>query len=313
MFGISFMAKKNNRIRDSANRTKVSKHFIGKHLAYTGESGFEAPPEILVLIDESGDLGDGTKSPKPITMTATVNSNYTRLDDIAERYPKNTRPVDAETDELKYHSSSDEVRQAVLVDFMNTSPQIYSVILKKSDFGRMSQCQAYIKMVEEALDDIMEDPNVRACRSKTLLVFDEHRCLSEKLAKQLTGKAAIKHGLDPTRFRATTDSSQNCLALQVHDFASGAIGGEYRRKGGHDDRTPTPDYRIIKPRSKERFISRNERVTVAPDLKTNRLPARPYFRHKGFGECPRAANQQWTRTDLLSPDELAVRITYIRR
>ena len=249
-----------------------------KHTDEDPEIEFKAPAEILVLIDESGDLGEELKSPKPITMTATINNDYSDLASIAKSYPKNTRPTSKKKDELKYNSSSDEVRRNVLMEYMGASPQIYSVILKKSNFGKMSPCQAYIWMLEEALNDIMEDQNVRACRTRVDLIFDKHNCLSKPLAVKLTEQAAIKHGLDDAIFWVDTKPSQEYLPLQVHDFATGAIGGEYRRSGGHDDRTLTSDYKIINSRSKERFLSRNEKVTVAPDLPKDKHPARSYSR-----------------------------------
>ncbi len=247
-------------------------------------------------------------------MTATINDNYSELAPIAKSHPKNTRPTSKKKDELKYNSSSDEVRQNVLTEYMETSPQIYSVILKKSNFGKMSPCQAYVAMVKEALNDIMEDSNVRACRTRIDLFFDAHNCLSKSLAVKLTKQAAIEHGLDDKIFWVDTKRSQEYLPLQVHDFATGAIGGEYRRSGGHDDKTLTSDYKIIQSKSKERFISRCEKVTAAPDLPKDKHPARSYYRLEEVSrDCPGLAKRQAPRAVLLSPSELAVRITYIRR
>lgn len=234
------------------------------------------PPEILVLIDESGDLGTEPDSSKTITMTASVNKNYPVLGRIAKSHPKNTR-LDG-PDELKYYSSSDKVRRDVLDDFMKTSPRIYSVVLKKSNFGKMTQEKAYLKLVEEALDDIMEDPNVRACRSGVELVFDQHWVINDKIVQNRTVRAARRHKLDETIFHARTERSIGYLPLQVHDFATGAVGWEYNGVGGHDETNPTDDYKFISPRTKARYISKNVEATAAPGLHSSSGPARTYFR-----------------------------------
>ena len=281
---LTYFFKSNQKMK-KLKQSEKTKHYLDRK-----QSGnaipTNIPAEILVLIDESGDLGTGPDSSKAIVMTASVNKNNRLvLDKIAKSHPKNTR-FDG-PDELKHYSSSDEVRRDVLVDFMRTSPQIYSVVLTKSNFGKMTQAKAYLKMVEEALDDIMEDPHVQACRVGVELVFDRHWAINDKIVQKMTQSAAKKHQLDETIFYARTEPSIDYPPLQVHDFATGTVGWEYNRIGGHNLNTPTKDYEIIAPRTKSRYISRNERMTVAPDLKTNRLPARSYFRLSGLWRSPR--------------------------
>ncbi len=159
---LAYLFKTNQRKKKTTKSKGFKGISDGKQPART--TSITAPAEVLVLIDEAGDLGNESGSSRAITMTASVNKNYPRLGKIARSYPKNTRMEGP--DELKHHTSSDDVRRGVLKDFMRTAPQIYSVILKKSNFGRMTQKKAYLRMVEEVLDDIMEDPNVRACTVK---------------------------------------------------------------------------------------------------------------------------------------------------
>ncbi|MDR2846566.1 MAG: hypothetical protein LBV63_04720 [Candidatus Methanoplasma sp.] len=180
----------------------------------------------LVLVDESGDMGHTEGSSGIFVISATVTDCPVRFRSIADDYKKNTRPGRTTPNELKYYSSSDEVRLNVLKDIARSDPDIWTVVVHKCAselskewcvYGRA----LYRKAIETLMDDVMKNTD-----GPMIVIFDPHTALRGDFGTKTAEKKATCYGCDLIYARQDRTSHEE-MALQVHDFVVGSTRDRY--------------------------------------------------------------------------------------
>ena len=184
---------------------------------------------IIILVDEKGDPGSTSKSSKEFTITASINNDPGLLIRIVESTEKGTRyPDDIKfRGELKYWSSSDDIRRNVLLRLRETNPKVYAVHINKRDIrpGTTSK-STYATLTRDLMDEVMKDEVLR--NKAIIVIFDETDHLEERKARDIVMSAAANNGLfGMKREDIIKESSKNNKLLQAHDFFAGAVGSKY--------------------------------------------------------------------------------------
>lgn len=184
----------------------------------------------MALVDESGDLGkDSTR--RHFVISAMVVSDPGEIRRIAEKYPKDTRVLKSgPTGELKFVSSSREVRIGVLSDIASTRPRIYMVDTDKGSGKNRSWPKSgdalYVRSVEELIGMVAKNNS-----GVVGVIFDEHTALKEEEAARICRESSTSRVriccIDPAA------DSERQLLLQTNDFVPGSMGYELnvRREG----------------------------------------------------------------------------------
>ena len=184
----------------------------------------------LTLVDESGDLGKDS-SRRHFVISAMVVKDPEEIRRIARKYPKDTRVLKSgPTGELKFVSSSKEVRVGVLSDIASTRPKIYMVDTDKGSGKNKSWPKSgdalYVRSVEELIKMVAKNNS-----GVVGVIFDEHTALKEEDAHRICRESSTSKVriccIDPAA------DSKKQLLLQTNDFVPGSIGYELnvRREG----------------------------------------------------------------------------------
>lgn len=181
----------------------------------------------LVLIDESGDPSHSPGSSKEFVMVATIKEDDGQFERIADETPKYTRRSrrDGEKDELKYSSSSDEVREDVLKRIEATDARIHVVRVPKEGVGKSPE-RLYGNVTKEILKSTLSDEKVRGNPKGAKVILDDSRYASRLDVKKTIESAAEDRGVAVDEGSGTRRSHE-CKPLQVNDFPTGAYGTEY--------------------------------------------------------------------------------------
>lgn len=181
----------------------------------------------LVLIDESGDPSHTPNSSREFVMVATIKEDDGQFERIADETPKYIRRSrrHGEKDELKYSSSSDEVREDVLKRIEATDARIHVVRVPKEGIGKSPE-RLYGNVTKEILKSTLSDEKVRGNPKGAKVILDDSRYASRLDVKKTIESAAEDRGVAVDEGSGTRRSHE-CKPLQVNDFPTGAYGTEY--------------------------------------------------------------------------------------
>jgi len=225
--------KASNQPRDELGRWTAYKHRQNKR-------------DKLIPVDEGGDMGFGPNSPDFLILSAAIVEDPEKWRAVAEHYPWNTFGNHNDM-ELKYRSSSHEVRRAVLEEIADLEPDIRAVAVNKrrlpKDWEGVEGDKLYLKTVEALMDNVMADIG-----GKVTVIYDPHASLGKTKGIKRAEDAAKGYGVELSA--AIQDRrSEGELALQTNDFIPGAIGDRLNLKR-------TGNYEIIEPYVNLRKVER---------------------------------------------------------
>ena len=173
-----------------------------------------------VVIDESGDLGEG--GTKKFTIVATVVKEIKDFEEISKMLTYRSG------NERKAANASDGLRERALVRIIDTNPDIYD-ISKSAPKGKRTPEEKediYIRHIEELLEKVLASEDNRAL---DLLLDDSPiQGLDEERFIQMCIDVAERNGkkLDWVEMRPSATEKM----LQVHDYITYVIGGDHENK-----------------------------------------------------------------------------------
>ena len=199
-------------------------------------------PDVLVLIDESGEPGFGKHSDPIFAMVASVvYSDSQKLIKITESVKKDTRKTKRKASgELKYFTSSDEIRTEIVREMASLDIKVYCVYVDKSK-GRWNAQTIYHSATKQLLDTILSDISKRRCSSVDI-IFDKCNYLKEEDARKFADKACQSNHVNSLR-AVKCVSSVDDKRLQCHDIITGTLGRFAK------DMEPFEDYRILESKA----------------------------------------------------------------
>ena len=181
----------------------------------------------LVLIDESGDPSNRLGSSKEFVMAASIHEDEVVLNKIVDETPKNTRSQKKQNkpEELKFHSSSDAVREGVLQKLKASGARVYIVHTSKNE-TKGSAKQTYSRTSAELLRDTLSNQSLKGNPRGAKIVIDDNTYVSdedfEKQVRNIANAQGVRLSERPTKQRSHTYKP-----LQAHDFIAGAFGRRY--------------------------------------------------------------------------------------
>ena len=175
----------------------------------------------IVNADERGDFGYKETSSKTMVIAISVVPHSKDFHDIARRYPKNTKGGGAE-DVLRFRSSSDAVRAAVIEDIATSDVDIYAATywkdMSKGPDRTKSGSRIYRGLFEDIINKMMSEIDA----ASLYFVIDISTYISRDAADRIVRESALKHGkiiMDCIQVGSETE-----LLLQTHDFVVGGLG-----------------------------------------------------------------------------------------
>jgi hypothetical protein len=201
----------------------------------------------VVLIDEYGDMGTNRESKRWFALTAMVSDHPCELMEISQRYAPNTKgKLYGKSNELKFITSSDEMRLSILMDIAKTKPSIFAV---ETDKWRIEPCSTwpkqgsklYIRSAELLMDQIAKNVS-----GELHVMFDRNTALHPMDAVRICRQAGKKHGNRVICNDPAADSRYELL-MQTNDFITGSIGFMINNPEKNNDRF----FKIIEKFTKE--------------------------------------------------------------
>jgi len=182
---------------------------------------FRSPGTAIVNVDERGDFGYKSESSRTMVIAFSVIPHHKDFHTIARRHPANTRG--SKTDGiLKFHSSSDEVRKAVIDDIAKTDADIYAATyrkdMKKGPDDTLSGSQIYERLFEDMVDTVMSGVHSESI----LFIIDDSTYITRDVAYGIVRKYAS--GYDKKILDCVLANVKAELLLQTHDFIVGGLG-----------------------------------------------------------------------------------------
>jgi len=181
-----------------------------------------------IFLDESGDLGFTKKSSKYFVLTGLIIEEPRRIQKCIKRLRKSLRKKDKRMIELKFHTSSPQLREKVLRKLCEQKISIYSIVVdKETVFKRLrDKKEIYYNYISGLLlwqgltfpigkkIRVVMDKRVYG---KTREEFDNY--IKNKISFMLKRKSDIE---------ILHIDSKKEPALQAVDFISGAIHRKFR-------------------------------------------------------------------------------------
>jgi hypothetical protein len=204
-----------------------------------------------VFIDESGDMGFDAESTPYFVVAATVTGRVDDFRAVADHHEKNTNPyVEPTPDELKYWSSSPDVRRAVLKEIAVLEPTIYAKVVHKGD--RPEQGRAGRALFRETIEAVMDDV-MRETAGTIAVIYDEHTSLDNGFDWDVAEKKARQYGRELVS--AKQKISREEKGLQTHDFVAVSTRERYcnDKPSPFDEIAP---FSIVKEETKPKKVTR---------------------------------------------------------
>jgi len=182
---------------------------------------FRSPGTAIVVVDERGDFGYKKESSKTVVIAFSVIPHHKDFHAVARKHPANTRG--GKTDGiLKFHSSNDKVRAAVVDDIANTEASIYAVTyrkdMKKGPDDTRSGSEIYEWLFEDMVDTMMSGIGAESI----LFIIDNSTCISRDVAHGIVRKCASPCGKRILDCVIANVKSE--ILLRTHDFVIGGLG-----------------------------------------------------------------------------------------
>jgi len=203
-----------------------------------------------IFVDESGDMGydfEGGSS-YDFMMSVIVTDRILDLRAIEKHHEKNTNPsVPPTPGELKYRTSSPEVRRAVLEEIAGLQPFIYAEVVHKSDKPEGGRIGG--KLYRDTTAAVLEEA-VKNIDWPIAVIYDEHTSLDKGGFDKRIAEEKVKEKL----WYAEQKNSKKEAGLQVHDFVIGSTWDRYNRgeKGGKKEPFDVIEHLIIVKEKPER-------------------------------------------------------------
>jgi len=177
----------------------------------------------IALFDERGDFGLKEGSSKTFVIAVSVIRRPDDFIAIATRYPKNTRRFKRTKkveDSLKFRTSVDSIRIAVVEDVSNSVVDVYAVTYTKSKDKDVDKKRAiyYRGLFKEIVDELMRAMNV-AC---FMVIIDSTNELGKEVGCKIVRDCAKEHGKRIIECKQVRSKDE--LLLQTHDFVVGGLG-----------------------------------------------------------------------------------------
>ena len=183
--------------------TETPKEFIGRTMR----------KRTTVIGEASGNYSYKPRGPKSVTLALSETDRADEFIEISKKYPWNTRGTH-DHKELKWVSSSDEIRKAVLKDINDLSPDIFVATDERNDVG-LDMCDRHQALLRVATEELLNKTNA----GHLDFVMDQSPFIKEgrgrTIVKEIIGNRDITYS-----YKHVVSEKSNLV--QTQDFVAGA-------------------------------------------------------------------------------------------
>jgi len=168
---------------------------------------------VTIIGEESGGWSRKPNGPKSLTITMTKTKKPKDFGEISQNHPWNTRGTH-NNNELKWVSSSDEVRMAVLADADKLDPDIF--IITDEGVKDIENKERYKSLFGEITEEVFKNTN----EENIELVMDDSDLMKPMTGMEKVKDIAERHPNKNIRYKQV--DSEKYPVIQTQDMIAGA-------------------------------------------------------------------------------------------